>query len=103
MQGLTGGDGWDRRVEYVLSECAQPGKVRYPLIASHLIIMKVYEFYIEMACNGMFGVGQDGMINAPDPARYASDGVRSNHALKGVYPQDGGIGSSQRGRMETLV
>ena len=26
--------------------------------------------WLEVACNGMFGVGRDGMINAPDPTRY---------------------------------
>ena len=27
------------------------------------------ELYIEVACNGMFGVGSNGMINPPDPNR----------------------------------
>ena len=28
-----------------------------------------YTLYVEVAANGMFGAGKDGMINAPDPAR----------------------------------
>lgn len=28
-----------------------------------------YTLYVEMAANGMFGAGKDGVINAPDPAR----------------------------------
>lgn len=31
-----------------------------------------FEVYIEMAANGMFGVGKDGMINPPDPDRKFS-------------------------------
>ncbi|ORX86316.1 hypothetical protein K493DRAFT_269045 [Basidiobolus meristosporus CBS 931.73] len=53
VHGLTGGTGGDRRVEYVLAEEAQGGEEM--------------EFYIEHACNGMFGNG-DG-ISAPDPNR----------------------------------
>ena len=46
MQGLTGGNGWDRRAEYVLT-------------ANHKTEFSK-TFYLEMACNGMFGVGRDG-------------------------------------------
>ncbi|KAK9764963.1 Glycoside hydrolase, 38 vacuolar alpha mannosidase [Basidiobolus ranarum] len=53
IHGLTGGTGGDRRVEYVLTEKAQGNEQ--------------VEFYIEHACNGMFGNG-DG-ISAPDPNR----------------------------------
>lgn len=28
-----------------------------------------YTLYVEMAANGMFGAGRDGLINAPDPSR----------------------------------
>ncbi|CAH3194174.1 unnamed protein product, partial [Porites evermanni] len=28
-----------------------------------------YTLYVEMAANGMFGAGKDGLINAPDPSR----------------------------------
>lgn len=54
-QGLTGG-GCDRRVEYVLTPKAQGGDK--------------FDFYVEMAANGIFGVGKDGFINPPDPNRY---------------------------------
>ena len=27
------------------------------------------EYFIEMACNTLFGAGKDGFINPPDPAR----------------------------------
>ena len=27
------------------------------------------EFFVEMACNTLFGAGKDGFINPPDPAR----------------------------------
>ncbi|KAG9297720.1 hypothetical protein G9A89_011235 [Geosiphon pyriformis] len=56
VQGLTGGKGDDRRVEYVLTRNAEGGEN--------------FEFYIEMACNGMFGVGNRGLINPPDPDKH---------------------------------
>ena len=28
-----------------------------------------YTLYVEMAANGMFGAGKDGLINSPDPSR----------------------------------
>lgn len=52
LQGLYGGDGWDRRVEYRMKNCSAG---------------KTYKLYVEMACNGMFGAGKDGLINPPDP------------------------------------
>ncbi|KAG0332262.1 Glycoside hydrolase, 38 vacuolar alpha mannosidase [Podila humilis] len=54
-QGLTGGRGDDRRVEYTLARKAKGGEM--------------IELYIEMACNGMFGVGKDDNINPPDENR----------------------------------
>lgn len=45
----------DNRCEYLLSEEALPGKT--------------YNFLIEASCNGLFGNGNGGTINAPDPAR----------------------------------
>ncbi|CAH3126967.1 unnamed protein product [Porites lobata] len=53
-QGLTGADGHQQRTDYVLSANATPGR---------------YTLYVEMAANGMFGAGKDGLINAPDPSR----------------------------------
>jgi len=56
LQGLTGGSGDDMRHEYILTK--------------EDLRKKNVEFYIEGACNGMFGNGDNGMINAPDPDRY---------------------------------
>lgn len=53
IQGLTGGPGVDRRVEYILPK----GTERLT-------------FFLEMACNGMFGVGNGGLINPPLTNRY---------------------------------
>lgn len=56
LQAFTGGNGWDRRAEYIISDSAQ---------ASQTV-----KFYIEMACNTMFGAGLNGQINAPQIDRY---------------------------------
>ncbi|CAP69371.1 uncharacterized protein PODANS_1_10350 [Podospora anserina S mat+] len=53
LQGLTGGG---ERVEWVLPKPFLDGKE--------------HTFYVEMACNGMFGIGQGDLIAAPDPNRY---------------------------------
>lgn len=53
-QGLTGGDG-QTRTDYILTKLCT-GTERFTV-------------YIEMAANGMFGAGKDGMINTPDPNR----------------------------------
>jgi alpha-mannosidase len=42
----------DRRAEFLITKCANGDE-------------KI-EYYIEMACNGMFGAGKNGMINEPD-------------------------------------
>ncbi|KAI9286060.1 galactose mutarotase-like domain-containing protein [Umbelopsis sp. AD052] len=55
IQGFTGGAGSDARHEYVLTTSARGGD---PI-----------QFYIEMACNGMFGAG-NGLIGPPDPNRF---------------------------------
>eukprot|EP01111_Echinosteliopsis_oligospora_P011163 TRINITY_DN3615_c0_g1_i1.p1 TRINITY_DN3615_c0_g1~~TRINITY_DN3615_c0_g1_i1.p1 ORF type:complete len:1063 (+),score=284.46 TRINITY_DN3615_c0_g1_i1:57-3191(+) len=52
IQGLTGGTWVDKRTEYRLTKSAKGG--------DH------FEFMVELACNGMFGTGRDGLINAPD-------------------------------------
>ncbi|KAF9193219.1 Glycoside hydrolase, 38 vacuolar alpha mannosidase [Haplosporangium sp. Z 767] len=54
-QGLTGDKGNDRRVEYPLLKKAKGGET--------------VELYIEMACNGMFGTGKNGLINPPEEDR----------------------------------
>ncbi|KAI0713074.1 glycoside hydrolase family 38 protein [Cerioporus squamosus] len=57
LQGITGGGGGDRRVEYILPRSAvKAGK---------------HEFVIESSCNGMFGVPWNGdTIAPPDMNRY---------------------------------
>ncbi|KAF8512088.1 glycoside hydrolase family 38 protein [Hysterangium stoloniferum] len=57
VQGITGGYGGDRRVEYIIpKEARKKG---------------TYEFVIEQSCNGMFGVPWDGdSISPPDMNRY---------------------------------
>ncbi|KAI9278933.1 galactose mutarotase-like domain-containing protein [Phascolomyces articulosus] len=55
LQGLTGGDGQERH-EYIVTNKAVGGER--------------HTFYIEAACNGMFGVGDNAMV--PDPNRYFS-------------------------------
>lgn len=47
--------GSDARHEYILTTNAQGGEI--------------IQFYIEMACNGMFGAG-NGLIGPPDPNRF---------------------------------
>ncbi|KAJ2853823.1 Glycoside hydrolase, 38 vacuolar alpha mannosidase [Coemansia erecta] len=56
LQGLTGGDGNDRRHEFILTSKAGAKEAKRIL-------------YLEIACNGMFGVG-DYIIGPPDPNRY---------------------------------
>jgi alpha-mannosidase len=56
LQAFTGGNGGDRRAEYLLTEKARGGET--------------FEFYLEVACNGMFGNGLNGQIEPPDPNRY---------------------------------
>ena len=57
LQGLNGGEGWDRREEFYIDQklIDQDGSLK---------------FYIELACNEMFGNGFGGQINPPDPNRY---------------------------------
>ncbi|KAF5347291.1 hypothetical protein D9756_009971 [Leucocoprinus leucothites] len=57
LQGITGGSGGDRRVEYII-----PPEAR---AEGH------HEFVIESSCNGMFGVPWNGdTIQPPDMNRY---------------------------------
>ncbi|KAF8147680.1 glycoside hydrolase family 38 protein [Crassisporium funariophilum] len=59
LQGITGGYGGDRRVEYIIPEEARE--------------QGVHEFVIESSCNGMFGVPMTGdTIDPPDQNRYFS-------------------------------
>ncbi len=58
LQGLTGGNGGDRRVEYILPES----------FLSHPD--ESHTFYIETSMNGMFGTGEGGLIQPPNPNRH---------------------------------
>ena len=55
LQGITGGTGVDRHIDYILTSKASAGQV--------------VELWVEVACNGMFGTG-DYLIGPPDPTRY---------------------------------
>ncbi|KAF7312531.1 Glycoside hydrolase family 38 protein [Mycena indigotica] len=55
LQGITGGYGGDRRVEYIIPTAARKAGI--------------HKFVIESSCNGMFGMGGGG-IGPPDPNRY---------------------------------
>ncbi|PFH50184.1 glycoside hydrolase family 38 protein [Amanita thiersii Skay4041] len=57
LQGITGGYGGDRRVEYIISK--------------EYVKAGIHEFVIESSCNGMFGVPWNGdTIQPPDMNRY---------------------------------
>lgn len=66
LQGLTGGAGSDARHDYILTTNAEGGEI--------------IQFYIEMACNGMFGAGA-GLIGPPDPNRFfnLTEVVKANY------------------------
>ncbi|ORX54951.1 hypothetical protein DM01DRAFT_1286538 [Hesseltinella vesiculosa] len=73
LQGLTGGDGQERHA-YILTNKANKGDT--------------FSFYIEAACNGMFGVGaNDAMV--PDPNRTfrikVADLVVPNEPVQRLY------------------
>lgn len=53
LQGLVGGTSWCRRVDYPLVK-------RAPAEGMYLTM------FVEMACNGLFGVGRGGDIEPPD-------------------------------------
>ncbi|KAK4047772.1 Glycoside hydrolase, 38 vacuolar alpha mannosidase [Microbotryomycetes sp. JL221] len=54
LQGITGGYGIDRRVEFILDPKKRKG---------------TYKLYIEVSCNGMFGNGSPEVNDPPDPNR----------------------------------
>ncbi|KAL7753249.1 Glycoside hydrolase, 38 vacuolar alpha mannosidase [Sorochytrium milnesiophthora] len=74
VHGLSGG-GWNdnnRRTDYILTSSAKAGEK--------------FCFYIELACNGLFGNGQAGMINGPSPNnRYAIVEAHLGAFNKDVY------------------
>lgn len=57
LQGITGGFGGDRRVEYII-----PMEAR---------MKGTHEFIIESSCNGMFGVPWNGDTIAPPDVLFA--------------------------------
>ncbi|KAI8986966.1 galactose mutarotase-like domain-containing protein [Pilobolus umbonatus] len=73
LQGLTGGSDQSRH-EYIITEKARTGQK--------------FEFYIEAACNGMFGVGANDAMVA-DPNRYfclrTADIAVRNKAIQGLF------------------
>ena len=79
MQGLTGGDGGDRRTEFILkreyctddSAASSASSSSAPFAASSSLAGCRFELYIEMAANGLFGVGS-GFIGPPEPDRSFS-------------------------------
>ena len=59
LQGITGGFGGDRRIEYIIPRSAvKAGK---------------HEFIIESSCNGMFGVPWNGDTIAPPDVSILRD------------------------------
>ena len=74
LQGLTGGSGSDARHEYILTTQAQGGET--------------IQFYIEMACNGMFGAG-NGLIGPPDPNRFFNLNELVRLKRQQLIPNDG--------------
>ena len=69
LQGITGGWGGDRRVEYIIPhEARKAGK---------------HELVIESSCNGMFGVPWDGdTISPPDASNHiAGKTLSSTHTV----------------------
>ncbi|KAJ3208978.1 Glycoside hydrolase, 38 vacuolar alpha mannosidase [Dinochytrium kinnereticum] len=55
LMGITGGRGGERCVEFEMTKEGRGGET--------------FEYYIEVACNGLFGM-ENGGINPPDPNRY---------------------------------
>ncbi|KAK4701933.1 alpha-mannosidase, partial [Phenoliferia sp. Uapishka_3] len=55
LQGITGGFGGDRRVDFILDPKGRGS---------------TYKYYIEVSCNGMFGNGAGEVNNPPDNNRY---------------------------------
>ena len=58
IQGFLGGNGDDRRAEFILTKHVKGGEV--------------FDFFVELAANGMFGNGAAGLINHVDANRYFS-------------------------------
>jgi alpha-mannosidase len=82
LQGLTGGD----RIEWIIPSSFKDGE-------EHV-------FYIEMACNGMFGNAVGDSIQPPDPNRYfqlsKADIVSINVAARALFVDFWIIGDAAR-------
>lgn len=83
LQGLTGGG---ERVEWLIPESFRDGKT--------------HTFYVEMACNGMFGNANGDSIQPPNPNRYfqlaKADIVAVNNAARQLYIDIWIIGDAAR-------
>ena len=67
LQGLTGGNGGDRRTEFILPP--PPPASTSSASSSAAEDEEYFECLIEVACNGMFGCDGGGFISPPDPSR----------------------------------
>ncbi|KAJ2017689.1 Glycoside hydrolase, 38 vacuolar alpha mannosidase [Coemansia sp. S680] len=81
LQGITGGNGQDRHIDYVVTKRApQLSELQHQPLCIVL--------YLEVASNGMFGNG-DNLIGAPDPNRRfaleTADLVVYNHDAWAMY------------------
>ena len=71
LQGITGGFGIDRRVDFILDPKSRRStyKVCSPL-ARLTPLTSSRQFYIEVSCNAMFGNGLGEVNNPPDNNKY---------------------------------
>lgn len=74
LQGLTGGK-YQKRHQYIVRRVNGDDGDADAQQSSSIVL------YLEMACNGLFGVGDGGLINAPDPNRTFTINKRQLGAL----------------------
>ena len=82
LQAFTGGTDDTRRVEFTLTKkCKgwETSSLSFRHERPFTEILSVvspsgedFRYLVEMACNGLFGAGKDGMINSPDPKKSFS-------------------------------
>lgn len=84
LQALTGGKDDNRRLEFTLLSCCKGYFFFFflsfcffvfdlqllPSISPLSFSGEQVRLYVEMASNGLFGAGKDGMINAPDMKKF---------------------------------
>jgi hypothetical protein len=110
-QGLTGGSGDDKRHEYALFTDAKGWVVsfgddtlsqawlQFALHLRHLSGGEVVQLFVEVACNGMFGVGNNGFIQPPDPdrtftlAKAAIAGVNAGMPFRCIWESSPAMGA----------